>query len=389
MLMAGAVFADTLSAPSLESKVRDWMDENVMTGLSIALVKGDKVVYQQAFGYRDRETREPLDINDIFRIASISKSFSGMSIMQLVEAGKMSLDDDINDILGMDIRNPRYPDIPVTIRMLLSHTSSMNDGGGYRDLTYVDKTKTDINLIRKKAWLPYPPGKGYKYCNRALNIMGVVIEKISGERFDEYVLNHILKPIGADNSGFNLDKLDNSTFTKLYQYSRKRKELVPGGGYLRINEQKLADGTYVLGKDGVYWSPTGGMKMSAPNLAKWMITLKNGGVAPNGNRIISEKGCKTLLTPVIDTTDLGGQYALTIRHETRLVEGKRLVGHTGSAYGLVSCMYFCPEEDWGIVCISSSVRRKNVGGTQQIRIPHFNGLVNLFHDSFVRQKQEK
>jgi hypothetical protein len=52
-------------------------------------------------------------------------------------------------------------------------------------------------------------------------------------------------------------------------------------------------------------------------------------------------------------------------------------------------MYFCPEEDWGIVCISSSVRRKNVGGTQQIRIPHFNGLVNLFHDSFVRQKQEK
>jgi hypothetical protein len=62
---------------------------------------------------------------------------------------------------------------------------------------------------------------------------------------------------------------------------------------------------------------------------------------------------------------------------------------SGSAHGLVSCIFFCPEEDWGIVCISSSVRRKNVGGTQQIRIPHFNGLVNLFYDSFVRQKQEK
>ena len=201
MLMAGAVFADTVSVAALDAKIRGMMDENMTVGMSVVVVKGDKVVYQQAFGYRDKDTREPLDVNDIFRIASISKSFSGMSVMQLVEAGKMSLDDDVNGILGMDIRNPRYPDIPVTIKMLLSHTSGMNDGGGYHDLSYVDKTKTDINLIREKAWLTYPPGKGYRYCNRALNIIGLVIEKVSGERFDEYVLNPILKPIGADNSG--------------------------------------------------------------------------------------------------------------------------------------------------------------------------------------------
>ena len=180
MLMAGAVFADTLPVTALEAKIRGMADENMTAGMSVVVVKGDKVVYQQAFGYRDKDTREPLDVNDIFRIASISKSFSGMSIMQLVEAGKMSLDDDVNDILGMDIRNPRYPDIPVTIKMLLSHTSGMSDGGGYHDLSYVDKTKTDINLIREKAWLTYPPGKGYRYCNRALNIIGLVIEKVSG-----------------------------------------------------------------------------------------------------------------------------------------------------------------------------------------------------------------
>ena len=156
MLMAGAVSADALPVAALEAKIRGMMDENMTVGMSVVVVKGDKVVYQQAFGYRDKDTREPLDVNDIFRIASISKSFSGMSVMQLVEAGKMSLDDDVNDILGMDIRNPRYPDIPVTIKMLLSHTSGMNDGGGYHDLSYVDKTKTDINLIREKAWLTYP-----------------------------------------------------------------------------------------------------------------------------------------------------------------------------------------------------------------------------------------
>ena len=384
MLMAGAVFADAVPVAALEAKIRSMMDENMTAGMSVVVVKGDKVVYQQAFGYRDKDTREPLDVNDIFRIASISKSFSGMSVMQLVEAGKMSLDDDVNGILGMDIRNPRYPDIPVTIKMLLSHTSGMSDGGGYHDLSYVDKTKTDINLIREKAWLTYPPGKGYRYCNRALNIIGLVIEKVSGERFDEYVLNHILKPIGADNSGFNLDKLDKATITKLYQYSAKRNRLVPGGGYKRVNEKKVADGTYEIGKDGFFWSPTGGMKMSAPNLAKWMMTLKNGGVAPNGNRIISEKGSKTMLTPVIDTSDPGVQYCLTTRVETRFVKDKKLVGHTGSAYGLYSCMYFCPDEDWGIVCICSSAKPDKVNGMHGIR-KCLHGVFNLLHDNFIRQ----
>lgn len=385
--VAGCVGPDANVLPAaavsqVEAKICGLMDENRTVGMAVVLVKGDRVVYQKAFGYRDKDTREPLEIDDVFRIASISKSFSGVSVMQLVEAGKMSLDDDVNDILGMDIRNPRYPDAPVTVKMLLSHTSGMNDGGGYHDLSYVDKTQTDINLIREKAWLGYPPGGGYRYCNRALNIIGLVIEKVSGERFDEYVRDHILKPIGADNSGFNLDTLDASTLVRLYVYDKKRDRLVPGGGYKRVNERKVADGTYEIGKDGFFWSPTGGMKMSAPNLAKWMMTLKNGGVAPNGSRILSEQGCRTLLTPVVDG-DPGTQYCLTIRRETRLVDGKTLVGHTGSAYGLFSCMYFCPDEDWGVVCICSSAKPENVNGMHGVR-KCYHGVVNLLYDAFVK-----
>ena len=374
--------AQRLTPAQVEEKIRGYMDECKTVGMAVVMVKGDKVVYQKAFGYRDKDTREPLDINDIFRIASISKSFSGISILQLVEAGKMSLEDDVNDILGMKIRNPRYPDIPVTVKMLLSHTSSMTDGGGvdmYRDLTYVDESKTDIKTIREKAWLPYPPGKGYKYCNRGLNIIGLIIEKVSGERFDEYVLNHILKPIGVDNAGYNLDALDSSTFTKLYIYYKKSDKLVPGKGYVRNNEIKVANGTYQIGKDGCYWSPTGGMKISAPNLAKWMMTLRNGGMAPNGNRIISEAGCRKLLTPVIETGE-GTQYCLTTRVEPRFIKGKKLKGHTGSAQGLFSCMYFCPDEDWGFVCICSSGKRESVNGIRTI----YYKTVNLLYDQYIK-----
>ncbi len=379
---ASPACAQRLAPAQVEEKIRGYMDECKTVGMAVVMVKGDKVVYQKAFGYRDKDTREPLDINDIFRIASISKSFSGISILQLVEAGKMSLEDDVSGILGMKIRNPRYPDIPITVKMLLSHTSSMADGGGadmYRDLTYVDESKTDIKTIREKAWLPYPPGKGYKYCNRGLNIIGLIIEKVSGERFDEYVLNHILKPIGVDNAGYNLDMLDSSTFTTLYVYNKKSDSLVPGKGYVRNNETKVANGTYQIGKDGCYWSPTGGMKMSAPNLAKWMMTLRNGGVAPNGNRIISEAGCRKLLTPVVETGE-STQYCLTTRVEPRFIKGKKLKGHTGSAQGLFSCMYFCPDEDWGFVCICSSGKRESVNGIRTI----YYQTVNLLYDQYIK-----
>ena len=372
--------AQSLVSAKLDEKIQSLMAENRTAGMAVVMVKGGKAIYEKAFGFRDKDTREALDINDVFRIASISKSFSGMSIMQLVEAGKISLDDDVNDILGMDIRNPRYPDAPVTIKMLLSHSSGMKDGGHYRDLEYVDKTRTNIATIRDKAWLGYPPGKGYKYCNRAFNIIGLVIEKVSGERFDEYVLNHILKPIGANNAGFNLDTLDKSRIVKLYSYDKKRDRLSSSGGYVRDNENKVEKGIYRLGVDACYWSPTGGMKISAPDLVKWMMTLSNGGVAPNGNRIISEAGCKMLLTPVIPG-DPGTQYCLATRIETRFVEGKKLIGHTGSAHGLYSCMYFCPEEDWGFVCICSSAKPDKIGGIRKC----YYDVINLLYDALIKK----
>ena len=226
LLIGGPSFAQkskTMSNKQIEKTILGYMEECRTPGMSVVLIKGDKPVYQKAFGYRDVESQEPLEINDIFRIASISKSFSGTSIMQLVEAGKISLEDDVNQYLGFSLRNPRYPEIPITVKMLLSHTSSMIDRNGatwYRDDKYVNPAKMSADTIAM-CFAEYAPGQGYKYCNRALNLIGMIIEKVSGERFDNYVRNHILKPIGADNAGYNLDSLDKSTFTTLYTYDAK------------------------------------------------------------------------------------------------------------------------------------------------------------------------
>lgn len=379
----------TMTDKQIEKQILSYMDECRTAGMSVVLVKGDKIIYQNAFGYRDVETKEPLEINDIFRIASISKSFSGVSIMQLVEAGKISLEDDASDYLGFKLRNPKHPDIPITIKMLLSHTSSMMDYGGanwYRDDHFVNPAKTSQDTINM-MFFDYAPGQGYKYCNRALNLIGMIIEKVSGERFDNYVRNRILTPIGADNAGYNLDSLKSSTFTTLYTYNKKKDTIERAKGYVPNNEFKVKDGTYKLGVDGCYWSPTGGMKISAPNLAKWMMTLRDGGMAPTGKRILSEAGVKKLLTPVTPA-DPGIYYCLTTRTEPHFIDGVTLKGHTGSAQGLKSCMFFNPESDWGFVCLCSSTKLDQINGVYKIYYNTINLLYQQFKDELDKDKSK-
>src|SRR5688500_5539942 len=113
-----------------EAGIRTIMQESKVMGLSVAVEKNNKIIYTQSFELKNLETNTPLTNENIFRIASISKSFSATSIMQLAEAKKLSLEDDISKLVGFKIRNPKYPETVITLRMVLSHRSSINDSQG-------------------------------------------------------------------------------------------------------------------------------------------------------------------------------------------------------------------------------------------------------------------
>src|SRR5215813_9114396 len=106
---------------NFEAELKKITDKYEAVGLAIVVVKKGKPIYEKAFGYKDLESKEPLTTDNLFRIASISKSFSSTAIMQLVEQGKVSLDDDISDLVGFKVRNPKYPDVKITLEMMLSH----------------------------------------------------------------------------------------------------------------------------------------------------------------------------------------------------------------------------------------------------------------------------
>src|SRR5690606_19281733 len=321
---------------SLDSEIASIMDAYQAIGVAVAVVKDNRLQYSQAFGWKDTAARERLASTDIFRIASISKSFTATGILQLVEAGKLSLDDDVGELIGFPVRNPNFPDSVISLRMVMSHTSSISDKNGYFTL---DAFNPEKNPDWTKAYNDYAPGGGYEYCNLNFNLAGAILEKHSGERFDEYVHKHVIEPLGLY-AGYNVDDLDSSRFTVLYAYDGETKQFEASPAAYR--SPTLQD--YQIGYSAPIFSPTGGMKISAGDLARYMMMHMNYGEA-NGTRIISEASSRTMQTVVTPETG----YGLSLRTIDYLVPGKKMTGHEGVAYGLYSAMYFQPEEKFGMV----------------------------------------
>jgi len=314
-------------------------------GMSVAVVKNNKICYTKSLGLKNVESNTPLENGDIFRIASISKSFTVTSLMQLVEAGKFSLDDEFSDLIGFKINNPKFPETKITLKMILSHTSSLNDKNGYFDLDVINPEK---NQNWAESYNDYEPGKGYEYCNLNFNLAGTLLEKASGERFDLYVKHHILDPLHLY-AGYCVDSLDSRRFVTLYTYDTNTNKFEPAPEAYAPRREEIKQ--YIMGYSTPVFSPTGGMKISASDLAKYMMMHMNYGTA-NGVKIISKKSAKIMQTKLSDEEG----YGLALRQITDLIPGKTLIGHNGDAYGLYSTMFFQPQEKFGIVIITNGCR---------------------------------
>lgn len=346
------------------------MEEYKVAGLAVAVVKKDRVVASYSLGKKDIQSDEPLEEGDLFRIASISKSFSATSIMQLVEAKKISLDADMSNLVGFRVRNPKFPDIPITLRMALSHQSSINDSEGYFTL---DAINPDKNPNWAKCYNGYAPGQGYQYCNLNYNMIGTIIEKFSGERFDQYVRRHILDPLGLY-GGYCVDSLDKSRFATIYEYVPDSGRFIASPNAYHPRSAEIA--AYQMGYSTPIFSPTGGMKISASDLARYMIMHMQLG-RYNGRRIISKKSAKRMQQPWSERD----AYGFAITTTERLIPGRTLKGHTGSAYGLYSAMFFDPKEKFGIVVITNGTNARDSAGYNAL----ISRAVNCVYETMIRK----
>ncbi|HQB24012.1 MAG TPA: serine hydrolase domain-containing protein, partial [Bacteroidales bacterium] len=322
-------------------------------GLSVAVIKDNRVVYTGATGYKNLETQELLQVSDLMRIASISKSFTATAIMQLYEAGCFDLEDDVGKALGFPVRNPQYPEIPITYSMLLSHTSSLSDKGGYFSLDVINPKGKEKDV--SGSFNTYAPGTEYQYCNLGFNMLGTLVEIHSGERFDEYVKNNILEPLGLYAS-FNVNDLDASDFAVIYEFEDG--VFVPSPQAYNPRTEEIEN--YVMGYSAPIFSPTGGMKISAPDLARHALVQMNDG-SLDGVEILSPESVALMQTPKSpggrvlssDTPEdvIPFGYGFALEKTALLIDGEVMIGHTGSAYGLYSAMFFQKEKKFGFIVL--------------------------------------
>ena len=331
---------------NLETEIQETVDKLNVVGLSISVIENNKISYSQGFGYADIDKNIKTDTNTIYRIASISKSITASAIMKLYEEGKFKLDDDINDYLnGFEVRNPNFPDEKITFRMLHTHTSSIKDGDTY-------STIYDI-----QDFGDYKPGDQFEYSNYGYNLLATLIEQISNQDFEDFVQENIFKPLNMKAS-FNPNKFEDvDNIAVLYGIDED------GNYYERLNDKKRIEDNIVISstvrdKDGKIplgnafkYFPTGGLRTSPNELAKFMIMLSNKGLY-NGTRVL-KKDTVELMEQIHWYGDaLNGLYkckGLGLHITDDLIEGSRLIGHTGEAYGLLSNMFYDENRKFGYI----------------------------------------
>lgn len=329
----------------VDSEILSIMKRYHAIGVSVAVVKDNRICYTRTFGYNpdysDTTQRRPIPINGVFMIQSISKTFISTAIMQLADEKMLNIDDDVNDYLNFRVRNPEYSDTPITIRMLLNHRSSINDKH-YGNLNQIDPEK---GKKWRECYNEYRPGTKFSYCNFNYTLLGAIIEKTSSQRFFDYIDEKIIAPLGLYAS-YNLTKIDSTRLVKSYKYNRRKKTFMPDASVYNYSRYKSALNNYILGQTTASFSPSGGMKISAQDLAKFMMMHMNYGEY-DGKRILSKASELEMWKPQENDTT----YALGFFRDKAILKGEPIIGVRGSAHGVHSIMLFSPEKKFGIVVI--------------------------------------
>ncbi len=342
----------------LDEAILSRMYEAKIAGVSAAFIKDGRVLWSGGYGWADLERERPAAPDTIYRIASVSKPITATALMQLWERGLFHLDDDIGEYLGYPVRNPRYPEVKITFRMLLTHTSSILDAGGYEQALAASQPPLLKDLLvpgggayTGSTWGDYRPGTRFNYSNFGAGIIGALVEVLSGEHFDRYARNHIFRPLGMD-AGYAVADLTHLEKLAVLYKTTGNGRFSPACDYFREGEDPRRRPYLPLGN--YYIGPAGAVRTSVLDLAKLMIAHMSGGVY-QGVRLLRK-----------DTADLMQQihwYGFGLNgmfrqmglffHITDALAGRRLTGHPGEACGLVGDMYFDRDENTGIILMTN------------------------------------
>jgi CubicO group peptidase (beta-lactamase class C family) len=311
------------------------MGVHEFAGLAVGIVLDTQIVYAKGFGVQNIETKEPLTPDSLFSIASISKTFVATAIMQLVDQGKIALDTPLVTCLPyFHIADARYKQI--TISQMLSHISGMPDIEDYmwEPPAYDDGALERYVRNMGKVTLEFPPGEKFVYSNTAYDILGLVIAEVSGQSFEDYIEQHILLPLGMQNSTFLYKKASPARITSPY-LSLPNLEAAPLYPYYRDH------------------APCGSLHTNMMELSHWAIANLNKGQF-DGSQVISPASHDLLWQPRVMVDNKNPDEYIGLCWFLGKYKGEKTVGHTGGDIGFRTNLALLPDKSAGVVVLSNT-----------------------------------
>jgi len=338
---ANAKIQDTLDIAAIDAYIENHMAENQIPGLALAIVHNDEIVYTQGYGVAGPDGT-PVSPQTPFIIGSTSKSFTALAIMQLVEAGGIELDAPVQTYLPwFTMADPEQSKL-ITIRHLLTHTSGLSELDGDKDLANPDVSENALEThIRELADynLSRPVGESFEYANTGYGILGLIVQTVSGQSYEDYIEEHIYSPLEMTHS-----------YTSKAQ--AEANGMAVGHTYIFGSPRVNADAPYARRH-----MAAGFLISSAEDLGHYLIAQLNGG-RYGEEQVLSPEYVAVMHQPAIETGREGTSYAFGW-YEV-LVEGELSIRHSGNTSNFHSNLALSPTRRWGVAIVM------NVTGAAQL-----------------------
>lgn len=349
MLLALALLPMGAAAetPSLDEQVDAAFRGAKAVGGAFIVAMGHDIVYEHYYGEQQKSTHVPVSERTIFRCASVSKMVTGICLMRLMEQGVLSPDGDISDYLGYKVRNPRYPDTPITLRMLMSHTSGLNENASYSKRSSLLRDMIDVERKARSNFREVKPGATYAYSNFGAGITGSIIESVTGVEFSTFMRQELFAPLGIDAAYVPTQLGSPEDLSASYERD----------GSLNVAPSYLLRQEYdeEPNPDTHYRMTVGSLYIRARDLARLGIALCTDGTV-DGVRVLSEESLAMMRQEQSEeTTGIteDSPYSFfTIRQDT-LLEGRRVYGHQGTSEGIICNLYYEPVSGMTLAVVSN------------------------------------
>jgi CubicO group peptidase (beta-lactamase class C family) len=349
---------DRLTAPDLEAWLDGFMpyalEQTDVAGSVVVVVKDGKVLLQKGYGFSDLAKRTPVDPErTLFRPGSVSKLFTWTAVMQLVEQGKLNLDEDVNKYIDFTI--PAFEGKPVTLRNIMTHTTGMEEV--IRGLIANDEKEILPLATTLKHWVPereYAPGSTPAYSNYATALAGYIVERVSGQSFDDYIEQNIFARLG----------MEHSTFRQPIQPNLKA---MTSKGYKSASDGKEQPYEYIN------LAPAGSLASPGSDMGKFMIAHLNNG-AFGDKRILREETAREMHGT--GQASVGPLNKMMLGFYETTANGHRAIAHGGDTQWFHSDLQLFLDDNIGIYVSTNSSGKE--GTARLIRDGLVSGFVNRY-----------